>query len=180
MGAELQMLTQPPFGLYTNIPNMAVLAFVLRKYVNKLNGVDLGTPIDSNNMRDKVVEIFNYWKSGTGNNKLNVRFGSIEETKLKELLIAIFDMKNLSDVPELTSLKNVRWGVIGYCKQKSQLPLWCLKYSPVVTTDDFRHLIDQLVELIQKDELKEDVVKKILEALGLHKFELSSVLLILL
>ena len=86
-------------------------------------------------------------------------------------------MQRLSDVPELTSLKNVRWGVIGYCKQKSKLPLWCLKYSISVTTDDFRFLIDQLVELVQKDELKEDVVKKILRALELHKFELSRLLL---
>ena len=140
---------------------MAILAFAMRKYINELNGVELGTPIDSNNMRDRVVEIFNYWKSGIGNNKLNVRFGSKEEKDLKDLLIDIFDMKQLSDVPELTSLKNVRWGIIGYCKQKSKLPLWCLKYSSAVTTYDFRSLIDQLVELVQKDELKEDIVKNI-------------------
>jgi hypothetical protein len=177
LGVELQPLTRPPFGLYTNIPNMAVLAFALRNHINELNGVDLGTPIDGNNMRDKIVEIFNYWKNGTGNNKLSVRFGSKEEKELKDLLIGIFDMQRLSDVPELTSLKNVRWGVIGYCKQKSKLPLWCLKYSPAITTNDFRSLIDQLVELVQKDELKEDVVKKILKAIEFHKFELSRVLL---
>lgn len=177
LGTELQVLTQPPFGLYTNIPNMAILAFAMRKYINELNGVELGTPIDSNNMRDKVAEIFSYWKSGKGNNKLNVRFGSKEEKDLKDLLIDIFDMKHLSDVPELTSLKNVRWGVIGYCKQKSKLPLWCLKYSSAVTTEDFRSLINQLVELVQKDELKEDVVKKVLKTIEQHKFELSRILL---
>lgn len=177
LGTELQVLTQPPFGLYTNIPNMAILAYVMRKYINELNGVDLGTPIDSNNMRDKVVEIFNYWKSGIGNNKLTVRFGSKEEKDLKDLLIGIFDMQRLSDVPELTSLKNVRWGIIGYCKQKSKLPLWCLKYSTAITTDDFRSLIDQLVELVQKEDLKEDVVKKILKLFDREKqFELSRIL----
>jgi hypothetical protein len=128
-------------------------------------------------MRDKVVEIFNYWQKGSGNNKLSVRFGSKEEKDLKDLLIGIFDMQRLSDVPELTSLKNVRWGVVAYCKQKSKLPLWCLKYSTSVTTEDFRSLIDQLVELIQKDELKEDVVKKVLKAIEQQKFELSRVLL---
>jgi len=86
-------------------------------------------------------------------------------------------MKHLSDVPELTSLKNVRWGVISYCKQKSKLPLWCLKYSSVVRTEDFRSLINQLVELVQKDELKEDVVKKVLKTIEQHKFELSRILL---
>jgi hypothetical protein len=177
LGTELQALTQPPFGLYTNIPNMAVLAFAMRKYINELNGVDLGTPIDSNNMRDKVVDVFSSWAKGSSNNKLSVRFGSKEEKDLKDLLIGIFDMKRLSDVPELTSLKNVRWGVVAYCKQKSKLPLWCLKYSMSVATDDFRSLIDQLVELIQKDEIKEDVVKKVLKAIEHHKFELSRVLL---
>jgi hypothetical protein len=177
LGTELQALTQPPFGLYSNIPNMAVLAFAMRKYINELNGVDLGTPIDSSNMRDKVVDVFSSWQKGSSNSKLSVRFGSKEEKDLKDLLIGIFDMKRLSDVPELTSLKNVRWGVVAYCKQKSKLPLWCLKYSAAVATDDFRSLVDQLVELVQKDELKEDNVKKVLKALDRHQqFELSRVL----
>jgi hypothetical protein len=177
LGTELQKLTHPPFGLYTNIPNMAVLAFAMRKYINELNGVDLGTPIDDNNMRDKIVEVFSSWTKGNSSSKLTVRFGSKEEKDLKDLLIGIFDMQRLSDVPELTSLKNVRWGVVAYCKQKSKLPLWCLKYSAAVTTSDFKSLIDQLAELIQKDELKESVVKKILRALEQHKFELSRILL---
>ena len=176
LGTELQALTQPPFGLYTNIPNMAVLAFAMRKYINELNGVDLGTPIDSNNMRDKIVDVFSSWVKGSSNSKLSVRFGSKEEKDLKDLLIGIFDMQRLSDVPELTSLKNVRWGVVAYCKQKSKLPLWCLKYSSV-TTGDFRSLVDQLTELTQKDELKDDVVKKVLGALKQHQFELSRILL---
>lgn len=177
LGTELQTLTQPPFGFYSNIPNMAVLAFAMRKYINELNGVDLGTPIDNNNMRDKIVDVFSSWSKGNSNNKLNVRFGSKEEKDLKDLLIGIFDMQRLSDVPELTSLKNVRWGVVAYCKQKSKLPLWCLKYSTSVATVDFRSLIDQLVELIQKDELKEDMVKKVLKVTTLLQFELSRALL---
>jgi hypothetical protein len=176
LGTELQPLTQPPFGLYTNIPNMAVLSFAMRKYINELNGVELGTPIDSNNMRDKIVDVFSSWIKGNSNSKLSVRFGSKEEKDLKDLLIGIFDMQRLSDVPELTSLKNVRWGVVAYCKQKSKLPLWCLKYSSV-TTNYFRSLVDQLTELIQKDELKDDVVKKVLGALKQHQFELSRILL---
>jgi hypothetical protein len=178
LGTELQLLTQPPFGLYSNIPNMAVLAFAMRKYVNELNGVDLGTPIDAPNMRDKIVDVFAMWAKGTSNSKLSVRFGSKEEKDLKDLLIGIFDMQRLSDVPELTSLKNVRWGVVAYCKQKSKLPLWCLKYSVSVATDEFRSLIDQLVELIQSDELKEENVKKVLKALDKQQqFELSRILL---
>jgi len=177
LGAELHPLTQPPFGLYTNIPNMAVLSFALRKYVNELYGDELGTPIDSSNMRDKVVEIFNYWKKGNGGNKLSVRFGSKEEKELKDLLIDIFDMKRLSNVPELTSLKNVRWGIIEYCKQKSKLPLWCLKYSKSGVHSDFRSLIEQLTDLIQKDDLKEDAIKKLLVSITQFRYDFSRILL---
>jgi hypothetical protein len=177
LGTELQTLTQPPFGLYSNIPNMAVLAFAMRKYVNELNGVDLGTPIDANNMRDKIVDVFSAWAKGISNGKLSVRFGSKEEKDLKDLLIGIFDMQRLRDIPDLTSLKNVRWGVVAYCKEKSKLPLWCLKYSSVAT-DDFRSMIDQLVHLVQEqNELKETVVKSVLKAIEQHKFELSRVLM---
>jgi hypothetical protein len=177
LGTELQSLTQPPFGLYSNIPNMAVLAFAMRKYVNELNGVDLGTPIDSNNMRDKIVDVFASWSKGGSNSKLNVRFGSKEEKDLKDLLIGIFDMQRLRDIPDLTSLKNVRWGVVAYCKEKSKLPLWCLKYYSQATTD-FRNMIDQLVNLIQEqNELKESVVKSVLGTIKQQQFELSRVLL---
>ncbi len=176
LGAVLQPLTQPPFGLYTNIPNMAMLAFALRKYVNELNGND-SVPIDNTNMRDKAIEIFNYWQKGGNDNKLRIRFGSKEEKDLKDLLIGIFDMKRLSDVPELTSLTNVRWGVVAYCTQKSKLPLWCLKYAPSVSTDDFRSLIGMLVELIQKDTLQSELINKILNSIKLQSFELQRVLL---
>ncbi|WP_165044724.1 hypothetical protein [Dysgonomonas sp. ZJ709] len=176
LGAVLQPLTQPPFGLYTNIPNMAVLAFALRKYVNELNGTD-SVPVDNTNMRDKVVEVFNYWQKGGNDNKLRVRFGSKEEKDLKDLLIGIFDMKRLSDVPELTSLINVRWGVVAYCTQKSKYPLWCLKYSPSVSTDDFRLLIEQIVELIQKDTLQPELINKILQSIRIQSFEFQRILL---
>ena len=156
---------------------MAVLSFTLRKYVNELYGNELGTPIDSSNMRDKVVEIFNYWKKGNSSNKLSVRFGSKEEKELKDSLIEIFDMKRLSNVPELTSLKNVRWGIIEYCKQKSKLPLWCLKYSKSVIHNDFRSLIEQLTDLFQNDDLKEDAIKKILGNITQYRYELSRILL---
>jgi hypothetical protein len=181
LGTELVSLTQPPFGLYSNIPNMAVLSFAMRKYINELNGTDLGTPVDGTNMRDKIVDVFSSWSSGSSNSKLssklNVRFGSKEEKDLKELLIGIFDMKRLSGVPELTSLKNVRWGIVAYCKEKSKLPLWCLKYSSVVATEDFKSLIEQLVELSQNNELKEDVVKKALGTVKQHRYELTRILL---
>jgi hypothetical protein len=171
LGAVLQPLTKPPFGLYKNMPSMAVLAFVLRKYVNELT--DNSVPIDNTNMRDKVEEIIKYWEKGGNDSKLRVRFGSEEERKLKDLLIKVFNMETLKDAPELTSLVNVRWGVVAYCTQKAKLPLWCLKYSKSVTKPDLHKLIDNLSSLIKDDSIKAELVKSTLHLINFYSFDLK-------
>jgi hypothetical protein len=171
LGAVLQPLTKPPFGLYQNMPNMAVLAFALRKYVNELT--DNSVPIDNTNMRDKVEEIFKYWQKGGNDSKLRVRFGSEEERKLKDLLIKIFNMETLKDAPELTSIVNVRWGVVAYCTQKAKLPLWCIKYSQSVTKSNLLSLIDNLTLLIKDDSIKAELVNSTLHLIKSHSYELK-------
>jgi hypothetical protein len=171
LGAVLQPLTKPPFGLYKNMPSIAVLAFALRKYVNELT--DNSVPIDNTNMRDKVEEIIKYWEKGGNDSKLRVRFGSEEERKLKELLIKIFSMETLENAPELTSLINARWGVVAYCTQKAKLPLWCLKYSPSVTKQDLLLLIDNLTMLINDDSIKAELVNSTLHLINIYSYELK-------
>jgi hypothetical protein len=171
LGAVLQPLTKPPFGLYRNMPSMAVLAFALRKYVNELT--DNSVPIDNTNMRDKVEEIIKYWEKGGNDSKLRVRFGSEEERKLKDLLIGIFNMETLKDAPELTSLVNVRWGVVAYCTQKANAPLWCLKYSKSVTKQELLKLIDNLTLLIKDDTIKAELVNSTLRLINLYPYELK-------
>jgi hypothetical protein len=171
LGAVLQPLTKPPFGLYKNIPSMAVLAFALRNYVNDLT--DNSVPIDNTNMKDKVEEIIKYWEKGGNDSKLRVRFGSEEERKLKDLLIKIFNMETLKDVPELTSLINVRWGVVAYCTQKAKLPLWCLKYSKSVTKLDLLKLIDNLTLLIKDDMIKAELVNSTLHLINSYSYDLK-------
>ena len=171
LGAVLQPLTKPPFGLYKNIPSMAVLAFALRNYVNDLT--DNSVPIDNTNMRDKVEEIIKYWEKGGNDSKLRVRFGSEEEKKLKDVLIKVFNMETLKDTPELTSLINVRWGVVAYCTQKAKLPLWCLKYSKSVTKPDLLKLIDKLTELIKDDTMKAELVNSTLHLINSYSYDLK-------
>lgn len=171
LGVVLQPLTKPPFGLYKNMPSMAVLAFVLRKYVNELT--DNSVPVDNTNMRDKVEEIIKYWEKGGNNSKLRVRFGSEEERKLKDVLIKIFNMDTLKDAPELTSLINVRWGVVAYCTQKAQLPLWCLKYYKLITKPELLKLIDNLTLLIKDDTIKTELVNSTLHLMNLYSFDLK-------
>jgi hypothetical protein len=124
-------------------------------------------------MRDKVEEIIKYWEKGGNDATLRVRFGSEEERRLKDLLIKIFNMETLKDTPELTSLINVRWGIVAYCTQKAKLPLWCLKYSQSVTKPDLLKLIDNLTLLIKDDSIKPELVNSTLHLINRYSYDLK-------
>jgi len=176
LGIILQPLTQSPFGLYSNIPNVAILAFTLRKYQNELYNAEVGVPVTADNLRDKVVDIFNFWQGGRNESKLKVRFGSKEEKVLKETLIFIFDLQNVPEVPDLTSIKNVRWGIAYYCKNKSKYPLWSLKYLND-SQESTNELINQIVDLVHKEETQPDQIKKVLKSIQDYSFELQRLLI---
>ena len=176
LGQVLSPLTDVPFGLYSNIPNVALLAFALRKYQKELYNAEVGVPITADNLRDKVVDLFSYWKNGKNENKLRVRFGSKEEKELIDILIAVFDLKNVPEVGELSSIKNVRWGVAYYCKHKSKFPLWCLKYTGNAL-EGVIGLIDQIVSLVNKEEIQTEQIKQILRSIKEYQHDLQRFLL---
>lgn len=172
IGHVLQPLCETPFGLYSNIPNVALLSFALRKYQNELFDANVGIPLSSDNLRDKVVEFF---KNPTSN-KLTVRFGSKEEKDLKDIFIAVFDLQNVPEVGELTSIKNVRWGIAYYCKHKSKYPLWTLKYSENSLVE-VNKLIDQIVNLVHRDDTKTEQIKQLLKSIKEYQHDLQRLLL---
>lgn len=176
LGKVLEPLIESPFGLYSNIPNVAILAYSLRKYLNELYHTEVGVPITADNLRDKVVDLFSYWQNGRNENKLRVRFGSREEKELKDLLIQIFDLSVVPEVPELTSIKNVRWGIAYFSKNIAKHPLWCLKYSNNAN-NVICNLIDQLVELVHEEETQPEQIKKTLKSIKDSQFELQKLLL---
>jgi len=159
LGQILQPLTDVPFGLYSNIPNVALLAFAMRKYQNELYEATVGTPLTADNLRDKVVEFFKNGNSG----KLTVRFGSKEEKELKDKLVDIFDLTKIQGV-STDSIKQVRWGVQEYCTEKAKYPLWSLKYFGN-QSDEIKQLLDKLVELIHKDESQPEQIKHLLNTI---------------
>lgn len=172
LGQILQPLCDIPFGLYSNIPNVALLAFALRKYQNELYEASVGVPLTADNLRDKVVEFF---KNGTSN-KLNVRFGSKEEKDLKDSLIAIFNLQKVPEVGELTSITNVRWGIVHYCKHVSKYPIWCLKYTDSFS-NEINSLIDQLFLLISSDNVHTEQIKSLLKLIKEYQHDLQRLLL---
>jgi hypothetical protein len=172
LGTILYPLTKAPFGLYSNIPNVALLAFALRKYQNELYNAEVGVPITPDNLRDKVVDLFKHWEGAKNENKLRVRFGSKEEKDLKEDLIKIFDLQNVPEV-DLTSFDGVRWGIRAYCKK---YPLWSLKYSDS-SSDILNKAIDLIVDITQKGDITAEQIKKVNKIIHEQKFDLQKLLL---
>lgn len=176
LGQVLSPLTDLPFGLYSNIPNVALLAFALRKYQKELYNAEVGVPITADNLRDKVVDLFSYWQNGKNESKLRVRFGSKDEKELIDILIAVFDLRNVPEVLELSSIKNVRWGIAYYCKHKSKYPLWCLKYTENAL-EGVNKLIDQIVNIVHKEDTQTEQIKHLLKSIKEYQHDLQRLLL---
>ncbi len=140
IGEELKFLTEAPFGLYTNMPNMALIGYVLRKYIGELYVADVGRPIEKDEMRDLIGYMFSFWQDGRNQNKLNVRFGSKEERELKEILLDLFDLKDFN------SITDTRWAIVNYVKTNAKYPIWALKYC--TEGKNITVAIDELLKLI--------------------------------
>jgi len=175
LGQALNPLKDVPFGLYKNIPNIALLSYSLRKYQNDFYGTNAGEAISPDVMRDIAVDLFDFWEGKNSGNKLTLRFGSKEEKELKDALIEIFDLSKLPGVPELTSIKNVKWGIKEYCTNKVKYPLWSLKYTHNAK-QELNLLIDTIVDVIHQQETNIDVIKKMLSLIKQNRVDFQVLL----
>ena len=126
LGIRLNSLIDPPYGFYPNKLNIAALAFVLRKYVDKLYDAK-GNSIDETKMRNLIIALFEFWSKGKNEQELYIRFGSKSEKKLGELINDIFDLELDSNNQ---SISTVRWKLREWIKL-NKTPLWLLKYSTI-------------------------------------------------
>jgi hypothetical protein len=167
IGEELMFLTEAPFGLYTNMPNMALMGFVLRKYVGELYVADVGRPIEKDEMRDLIGYLFSFWQDKRNQNKLNVRFGSKEERELKKALCEIFQ------ISDPNSITDARWAILNYVKDQGKYPLWTLKY--IDETLNYKHVIEELNKLTVSftNELDIKLIKSLLDVLKDYKYDLK-------
>jgi hypothetical protein len=184
LGKVLHNLTRPPFGYYYNIPSVALLSYAMRQYVNELYISGLDTPITADLMKEKIGDIFTFWKDEKNENKLLVRFGSKEESVLKEQLIKIFDLEEITpksgqDAIELSSITNVRWAIDSlFLTKRTKNPLWTLKYMDNIS-DSVKILIDKLNALIQNQNKTNQIeeLKEILELLKGNLIDFQRILL---
>jgi len=123
LGKVLSFLTKPPFGVYSNMIHFATIAFLLRSYIGKLYEAGTGRPIEKEVMREKVVNLFEFWSDKKNAQKLEVRLGTVEEKKLIEEMCDIFGIE-IKD-----SLNDVKWAIRSWIKDKLQYPIWVYSYK---------------------------------------------------
>ncbi|MFA5806169.1 MAG: hypothetical protein WC879_16150 [Melioribacteraceae bacterium] len=167
IGDELKYLTEAPYGIYTNMPNMALLGFALRNYIGEIYAADVGRPIEKDEMRDLVSYMFSYWQEGKNQNKLNVRFGSKEERELKKIFSNLFDLKDCN------SITDTRWAIIDYLKTVAKFPIWALKYYS--KDKGLSGVIDEILNLISnpKEQIDLTIISNVLEKIKDFKLELK-------
>ncbi len=120
LGDTLAFLREPPYGLYPNMVNYAVLSFALRPFIGKLYESGKGRKITKELLINKIVDLFKYWEDERNREKLEVRLETPDEEKLIELLRDIFDMK------EEENLNQIKWRIREWVKNTG-FPLWALK-----------------------------------------------------
>lgn len=162
-----------PFGFFPSKANWVAIAFALRKYKDDLFLPSTAQPVSDEKLRDMVTLLFKMWSDGddSANSKLNLRFGSPEESKLKNLIAEVFNLKDVMNLDENKSLANAKWGVQEFCKKKAKQPLWTLKYCDNIN-NDLKKVVSQLIDLFEQEVPKTDRIKELTQLIETSKIDL--------
>lgn len=180
LGEVLAPFASEPYGFFTSFANCAALAFAIRKHKADLFVPGVSQPISDDKLSDMLVDIFKAWtKDGKADsqNKFLLRFGSPEETQLKELIVELFDLAKVSgiNVKEIKSLGNAKWAVQEFCKLKSRQPLWTLLHVPSIPQDQ-KEAIKDLIYIFEQESPSVDKIKAVYKKLKLDNVPLNIIL----
>ena len=156
LGTDLKFLSDVPYGLYPNMVNLSAISFLMREYTGKLFEAGSGNTIQKEMMRDKILQLFDFWQKGKNQAKLEVRFGSEEEDKLIHVLSDLFKLDDNK------SLNMVRWGVREWIKDDGY-PIWV--YKSADSNKNTKKALDSIFNLIQSYD-KELIPEKIIDYLN--------------
>ena len=137
LGAKLSFLFDAPYGYYGNPISYAAISLALKQFVDKIFVADSGIKVDKTVMKDIVEALFKFQSTGKQNPKLKIRFSSVEELELIQILNDIFGLKQ-------SGLTHLKWEIRTYFKEKCNFPLWALKYLEDNQTQKFNSAIDEL------------------------------------
>lgn len=177
LGDILLPFVKEPYGFFTSFANCAALAFAIRKHKEDLFVPGVSQPISDDKLSDMLVDIFKLWtKEGKADNpnKFLLRFGSPEETQLKDLIIDLFDLVKVPGInhKEIKSLGNAKWAVQEFCKTQSKQPLWTLLHTPNIP-DEQKKSIKDLIYIFEQENPSVDKIKAVYKKLKLDHVPLN-------
>ncbi len=184
---KFSQLRKPPYGLYGSFAPMAMMAFAMRPWANKIFDMQ-GKPRDKNALIDDIVLLFKVWDDNKSNSKLNFKFQTPEEGKLCKELISLFKLNNKgNNYSDVTSLKDARYAITSEFLGKKGYPLWSVKYAsetafaglPVAQsiTDNERKLIDNIVTICMERDLRNPaLVKETIDLISELRFDMKNIL----
>ncbi|MFO7881760.1 MAG: hypothetical protein R6U52_04390 [Kosmotogaceae bacterium] len=167
LGEILSPLSEPPFGYYGNYVNLAAMGFLMRNYVNILYEVGSGNPIDKPLMKEKIIEIIEYWETGKERgNSLEVRLGTEAELQLIKKLKEIFNID-----AESRGLNDIKWKIREYVREISY-PIWV--YKEFVDDEQIKNCINKIHNFIKSSdhEINEEKISNLLECIESYYLEL--------
>lgn len=184
---KFSLLQKAPYGLYGSFGPMAMMAFALKPWANKIFDMQ-GKPRDKNALIDDIVWLFKVWDDKKSNSKLTFKFQTPEEGKLCKDLISLFKLNSKNnDYSNVTSLKDARFAITSEFLGKKGYPLWSVKYASevafeklpisITVTDDERKLIDDIVTICMERDLRNPaLVKETLDLISELRFEMKNLL----
>ena len=157
-------LMRPPYGLFPNPANYAILGFALRKHKGNLFNPSTSQPVGDERLNDMIEILLKMWDNGSNeNNKnLNLRFGSAEELSLANELSDIFNLSTVKGVSisDLKSINYAKWCITEFCKQTAKYPLWALLYCDnIKDRPDCAKVIKEMINLFNQDSYSLDKIK---------------------
>ena len=184
---KFSVLQKPPYGLYGSFAAMAMMAFALRPWANKIFDMQ-GKPRDKNALIDDIVWLFKVWDDKKSSSKLNFKFQTPEEGKLCKDLVSLFKLNNKNnDYSDVTSLKDARYAITAEFLGKKGYPLWTVKYAseaafanlPVIITitEEEKKLIDNIVTICMERDLRNPaLVKETIDLISDLRYEMKNIL----
>lgn len=184
---KFSVLQKPPYGLYGSFAPMAMMAFALKPWANKIFDMQ-GKPRDKNALIDDIVWLFKVWDDKKSNSKLNFKFQTPEEGKLCKDLISLFKLNSKDNTySDVSSLKDARYAITAEFLGKKGYPLWTVKYASesafsslpfVINVNDAeRKLIDNIVTICMERDLRNPaLVKETIDLISELRFEMKNIL----
>lgn len=173
----LAPLMRPPFGLFANPANYAILGFALRKHKDDLFNPSTSQPVGDEKLNDMIEILLKMWDGGVSepSNKLLLRFGSVEERNLTSILGEVFNLSIVRGVSmsDLKSLTYAKWCITEFCKQVAKYPLWSLLYcDKIKEKENCKKAISDLISLFNQDSYSLPKIKELLKEIKNDQIDL--------